>query len=622
MTLNPASGQNFLLGARVLQQNNRHSDSGASYLVAMRLGIPAGHGDLAEARYAHLLDTIRRRRDFGNVVRPQLEKRIVNDQQHRYPHMWDPRKVLDDGQRTTGGSPDKPELELRFQGTRELHFAWQEPYDGGDEIYEYILHAADYDCKWQEKTNSFFDGFRPWRVVHQGPAAVREFKYKGLKPANQYQFRLVARNSCGSSDECEKLFETARLGQPGKVGDEGVPKSWLKVDLGDIMASYVESSGRSVLQFVQEISGEIGRFVGKLRLIFKLYCPMGRNELDPITFRKFMKDCGLIKGQPSLLDKGGAPSERRASSKNLAAAGDGGSPAGGGATADGRRLFEVGCKPLAPGEVDLLFQRATTSGLQSRSKKFAESQELAGDIKDQVDNIAEMLTEGMDREGKDEDNPEDDEDNFMQIKEFVGALVRVAWTALPHCKGDNPYDTHWGMGARLGRLLDQVVMPAMEEILNKSDPLARVLERGRVRAVLEHYDKDLHAIFSAWAAADQQTTEARQSADSVNLPEFLFLLNQGKLIDANLTLAQATSIFAFVNMQSEQEEGGDEDMGELVYDEFVQVIARCCDAKIPEANRGGEAFEYTLQTWLEYQVVPIYRALIKDRKRGIAKATL
>ena len=31
------------------------------------------------------------------------------------------------------------------------------------------------------------------------------------------------------------------------------------------------------------------------------------------------------------------------------------------------------------------------------------------------------------------------------------------------------------------------------------------------------------------------------------------------------------------------------------------------------------AFEYTLQTWLEYQVVPIYRALIKDRKRGIAK---
>lgn len=56
-----------------------------------------------------------------------------------------------------------------------------------------------------------------------------------------------------------------------------------------------------------------------------------------------------------------------------------------------------------------------------------------------------------------------------------------------------------------------------------------------------------------------------------------------------------------------------------MYDEFVEVMARCCDAKITPQSRGGKSFEETLQNWLEYVVVPTYRTLIKDRKRGIAK---
>ena len=58
---------------------------------------------------------------------------------------------------------------------------------------------------------------------------------------------------------------------------------------------------------------------------------------------------------------------------------------------------------------------------------------------------------------------------------------------------------------------------------------------------------------------------------------------------------------------------------ELVYEEFISVIVRCCDAKITPQSRGGKSFEETLQNWLEYVVVPTYRTLIKDRKRGIAK---
>ena len=49
------------------------------------------------------------------------------------------------------------------------------------------------------------------------------------------------------------------------------------------------------------------------------------------------------------------------------------------------------------------------------------------------------------------------------------------------------------------------------------------------------------------------------------------------------------------------------------------MMARCCDAKITPQSRGGKSFEETLQNWLEYVVVPTYRTLIKDRKRGIAK---
>ena len=36
-------------------------------------------------------------------------------------------------------------------------------------------------------------------------------------------------------------------------------------------------------------------------------------------------------------------------------------------------------------------------------------------------------------------------------------------------------------------------------------------------------------------------------------------------------------------------------------------------------NSAPPHFEETLQNWLEYVVVPTYRTLIKDRKRGIAK---
>ena len=55
---------------------------------------------------------------------------------------------------------------------------------------------------------------------------------------------------------------------------------------------------------------------------------------------------------------------------------------------------------------------------------------------------------------------------------------------------------------------------------------------------MDHYDRDLRAIFGSYAAADA-SVDARAAADSINLAEFHFLLKQGKRI---LTLALALAL--------------------------------------------------------------------------------
>ena len=61
---------------------------------------------------------------------------------------------------------------------------------------------------------------------------------------------------------------------------------------------------------------------------------------------------------------------------------------------------------------------------------------------------------------------------------------------------------------------------------------------------------------------------------------------------------------------------------ELVYEEWVQVIARVCDAKVPDQNRDGKEFEWVLQRWLHYAFVAMYKTLLEDKARGLASKTL
>lgn len=200
----------------------------------------------------------------------------------------EPRRILDEGRTATGLTmpPAQPQLVLRARTSTSLHLEWEEPDDHGDEIYVYVLQMAEHEVTWQERTADFFDDYRPanprdgrlqpraippaarwqppstahilhctrcrpWRLVHEGPAAVRACRLGGLKPANAHMFRLVATNSGGASEQGEASFVTARIEQ-GARGNEAVPRSWLANNLPDVVAEYIALTGRSSFEFLAE----------------------------------------------------------------------------------------------------------------------------------------------------------------------------------------------------------------------------------------------------------------------------------------------------------------------------------------------------------------------------------
>ena len=48
---------------------------------------------------------------------------------------------------------------------------------------------------------------------------------------------------------------------------------------------------------------------------------------------------------------------------------------------------------------------------------------------------------------------------------------------------------------------------------------------------------------------------------------------------------------------------------ELVYEEFLEVLAHLCDLKVPAASREGVPFEETFRSWLQLVFIPTYRKL-------------
>lgn len=218
--------------------------------------------------------------------------------------------------------------------------------------------------------------------------------------------------------------------------------------------------------------------VAAMRKIFKTFASMGAGvqsaiEMSRAQFGRFCRDVGILDGK------------RRDGTPN-------------------------GCKTLHMGEVDLLFQRVNAKNLQSRSKAWAAAQGLAHEAASHADEVAAHIAEesggGRDRRDTGEDDDGDTEN--MDQREFVTALVRLAWQCFPKLDG---------IGARIGALLDTVVLPMTAEVpgslcmatwlsmatrssrpsthstcytiaiytqvLERSDPMAAVLDMPRCKAV-------------------------------------------------------------------------------------------------------------------------------------------
>jgi len=214
------------------------------------------------------------------------------------------------------------------------------------------------------------------------------------------------------------------------------------------------------------------------------------------------------------------------------------------------------------------------------------------------------------------DDKEDDDDGgaaSMVLYEFIHALIRLAWEcyAAPNT----------GMGARLNALLERAVLPGSSHLIDSTDPMEAELSSKRVQAITNFYSDQLFDVFRVFAAADVSLT-AQAYLETMSFAELVFMVKSAELIDANLTVAKLTAIFAQVNKQAADETEKDDDDEELNFTEFKNCICRIANAKIPPEDRGGEPFEFTWRAFLQIVFLPKMKKVIKDMKKGLMKKTL
>lgn len=203
--------------------------------------------------------------------------------------------------------------------------------------------------------------------------------------------------------------------------------------------------------------------------------------------------------------------------------------------------------------------------------------------------------------------PEDEEDDggvaAMVLNEFIHALVRVAWECYP--------TPNAGIGNRLNALLERAVLPGSSHILEFKDPMEAELSSKRVQAITAYYSDQLLDVFGVFAASDM-SLNAQTHLESMSFAELVFMMKLSGLIDANLTVAKITEIFAQVNQQASDEGEKDEDADELSFAEFKSCLCRCANAKIPQEMRGDppEPFEYTWQSFLQVLFLPKMRKVL------------
>jgi hypothetical protein len=488
-----------------------------------------------------------------------------------------------------------------------------------------------------------------WRRVYAG--FETSFEVRGLSQDTDYLLRVSSRNRVGNGpyatlSATTLLDDHAALAKPAQL-----PPSWLALEahMEDMLEEgYTGVPKRAHWEGVKE---SLMRYHVQLKGAFRLYTLLGPTERAPPgdgeamslpQFHRFVEECGITKANATGVPASSSTSAAAPSAAVRAAttAADAASPAedpaadtssGGGGGARGG----LGGNRLPPGwgsdassssrangntgmalsrhEVELCFTRA--------NRELTES-------------LGAASVHGL---PSNDDNP----DGALLHHEFVHALLRLGKARYGGliAPGSDPSP----LASVLERLMEHCVLPRASFELR--DALSDALRQRAVRNVWKRHERTLRDLYEGYSRIGTELTggdegeegEANE-ANMLNLKELLILFREANLLDGGRCSARAvTGFFVQVNIDDELIDSGDArvatddaggagdgggdddedaretvDAAQLDFEEFLEVIARLCNEKVPEPR--AEPFDETLSSWLALFFLPAVRTVCKARQ--------
>jgi hypothetical protein len=164
-------------------------------------------------------------------------------------------------------------------------------------------------------------------------------------------------------------------------------------------------------------------------------------------------------------------------------------------------------------------------------------------------------------------------DNQFIRGEFYEALVRVSLVKWPQL------EAHIGLEKLI---VDNLLPHAMDK--TASDVRERLLD-DEVQKVYATFSQPLYKAFALYAKADKRDTKDG-GTQTINLKEYELLLNEYALVDKDLSRRTALSAFALSQEEQPEESlsGTAESLYEMVYAEFLEVVARLAEGKYQDES--------------------------------------
>ena len=193
------------------------------------------------------------------------------------------------------------------------------------------------------------------------------------------------------------------------------------------------------------------------------------------------------------------------------------------------------------------------------------------------------------------------DDCKLQQHQFVHALIRVAWARY---KETSLYEISHALSDCFALLMSEVVRGMAERFVAAQESITALCRTRMVRAAFIRHRKELQATYALYARADKLVADGRPS--TMSLEEYLALVRETQLIDAQFPLRTVVEAFVLVNLEDELFINANEaDLHtELVYDEFCELVVRIAREKLQPLDALTVPFATALDGWLTHDFMP------------------